>query len=145
MLLFAFIYLFILHYSGPLPSRELHSTDETNCGETLGDVGLVYHLFTSTGEILPKAVTRASGVSVQQQVTFLTVSPRGPHTPSTVFRHLPPRKDVVNQCLEFARTPPLKGTSLHRRNKMWRDPGGSWTCLPPVYYPFLFTSTGQRL
>ena len=24
-----------------------------------------------------------------------------PHTPSIAFRHLPPRKDVVNQCLEF--------------------------------------------
>ena len=24
------------------------------------------------------------------------------HTPSTAFRHLPPTKDVVNQCLEFA-------------------------------------------
>ena len=23
------------------------------------------------------------------------------HTPSTVFRHLPPREDVVNQCLVF--------------------------------------------
>ena len=23
------------------------------------------------------------------------------HTPSTAFRHLAPRKDVVNQCLEF--------------------------------------------
>ena len=23
------------------------------------------------------------------------------HTPSIAFRHLPPRKDVVNQCLEF--------------------------------------------
>ena len=25
----------------------------------------------------------------------------GAHTPSTAFRHLPPRKDVVNQRLEF--------------------------------------------
>ena len=25
------------------------------------------------------------------------------HTPSTVFWHLPPKKDVVNQCLEFGR------------------------------------------
>ena len=23
------------------------------------------------------------------------------HTPNIAFRHLPPRKDVVNQCLEF--------------------------------------------
>ena len=27
------------------------------------------------------------------------------HTPSIAFRHLPPRKDVVNQCLEFAGQP----------------------------------------
>ena len=27
----------------------------------------------------------------------------GKHTPSIVFRHLFPRKDVVNQCLEFGR------------------------------------------
>ena len=26
---------------------------------------------------------------------------RQSHTPSTAFRHLPPRKDVVNRCLEF--------------------------------------------
>ena len=26
---------------------------------------------------------------------------RREHTPSIAFRHLPPRKDVVNQCLEF--------------------------------------------
>ena len=24
------------------------------------------------------------------------------HTPSSAFRHLPPRKDAVDQCLEFA-------------------------------------------
>jgi len=27
-----------------------------------------------------------------------------PHTPSIAFRHLPPKEDVVNQCLEFAST-----------------------------------------
>ena len=28
-----------------------------------------------------------------------------PHIPSIAFRHLPPRKDVVNQCLEFGPSP----------------------------------------
>ena len=27
------------------------------------------------------------------------------HTPSIAFRHLPPRKDVVNQCLDFGKSP----------------------------------------
>ena len=31
-----------------------------------------------------------------------TVSQLLDHTPSTAFRHLSTRKDVVNQCLEFA-------------------------------------------
>ena len=35
---------------------------------------------------------------------------------------------------ESPRTPPLEGTSLHRWNIVWRDPGGSWACLPPVYH-----------
>ena len=34
---------------------------------------------------------------------------------------------------ESPRTPPLEGTSLHRWKLVWRDPGGSWACLPPVY------------
>ena len=34
--------------------------------------------------------------------TFLSWCSEGRgHTPSIAFRHLPPRKDVVNQCLEF--------------------------------------------
>ena len=30
-----------------------------------------------------------------------SLSQPAPHTPTIAFRHLPPRKDVVNQCLEF--------------------------------------------
>ena len=43
---------------GPLPLRDLHSTEETKeCGETLGDHEPVYHLFTVTSDFtLPKAV-----------------------------------------------------------------------------------------
>ena len=44
---------------------------------------------------------------------------------------------VKHVCLyygESPRTPPLEGTSLHRRNKVWRDPGGSWAYLWPVYH-----------
>ena len=35
---------------------------------------------------------------------------------------------------ESPRTPPLEGTLLHWWNIVWRDPGGSWACLPPVYH-----------
>ena len=34
------------------------------------------------------------------------------HTPSIAFRHLPPRKDIVNQCLEFAHD-----TGVRRKEK----------------------------
>ena len=42
------------------------------------------------------------------------------HTPSTAFRHLPPRKDVVNQCLEFGSivTELVHGVSRDR-NRGW--------------------------
>ena len=43
---------------------------------------------------------------------FFSSNPKGgrecdvwPHTPSTTFWHLPPRKDVINQCLEFGLAP----------------------------------------
>ena len=56
-----------VNHRGPLPLRELHSTDEKNvCGETLGDLEPVYDPFTTTGEFtLPEAVTQTSGVFVK--------------------------------------------------------------------------------
>ena len=34
-------------------------------------------------------------------LSFACARERTSHTPSTAFRHLRPRKDIVNQCLEF--------------------------------------------
>ena len=39
------------------------------------------------------------------------------HTPSIAFRHLPPRKDVVNQCLEFGLNP-VHSTADTTRNDL---------------------------
>ena len=39
--------------------------------------------------------------SVDIQNALCKASLGSVHTPSIAFRHLPPRKDVVNQCLEF--------------------------------------------
>ena len=89
-----------VNHRGPLPLRELHSTDEKNvCGETLGDLEPVYDLFTTTGEFtLPEAVTQTSGVFVKQ-VVFLTVNHRGPL--------------------------PLRELHSTDETMVWRDPGGS--------------------
>ena len=59
-----------------------------------------------------KALVARSHPSLFPSSLFLYVPPPHPlcprltHTPSIAFRHLPPRKDVVNQCLEFASLPP---------------------------------------
>ena len=44
------------------------------------------------------------------------------HTPSIAFRHFPPRKDVVNQCLEFGGTLYLRAAVRRRGQrppKVW--------------------------
>ena len=88
-----------VNHRGPLPLRELHSTGEKQCGETLGDLEPVYDLFTMTNEItLPKAVPLISGVFVKQ-VVFLTVNHRGPL--------------------------PLRELHSTDETMVWRDPGGS--------------------
>ena len=45
-----------MNHRGPLPLRELHSTDETLAGEILGDLEPVYNLFTIMGEIIPSVL-----------------------------------------------------------------------------------------
>ena len=41
-----------VNHRGPLPLREIHSTEDTWCGETLGDLEPVYDL------ALPEALTK---------------------------------------------------------------------------------------
>ena len=142
-----FIYLFLLHYSEPLPSRELHSTDETKCGETLGDLGPVYHLFTT--RFCLQVQVKGCDTSKWR---FCTAAGRfsygeSPWTPPLEGTSLHRRNNSVERPWgilslsvsseitlrksdrfsygESPRTPLLEGTSLHRRNKLWRDPGGS--------------------
>ena len=55
--------------------RELHSTGEIWCGETLGDLEPVYDLLTS--EITRPEAVRQTGIVFVQQVVFLTVNHRG--------------------------------------------------------------------
>ena len=78
--------------------RELHSTGEIWCGETLGDLEPVYDLLTDE-------ITRPEAVT--QTVRYRVCTAGG-------FSYG-----------ESPRTPPREGTSLHRRNMVWRDPGGS--------------------
>ena len=77
------------------------------CGETLGDLESVYDLSPITSEFtLPEAVTQKCGIFVEQVVFSYGESPR---------------------------TPPLEGTSLHRRNNSVERPWGKLslftTCL----------------
>ena len=96
-----------VNHRGPLPLRELHSTDESIVWRDPGGFELVYDY----ERIHISRVCRwhrliyVCGVFVKQ-VVFLTVNHRGP---------LPLRE-------------------LHSTDEtiVWRDPGGSWACLRPV-------------
>ena len=85
-----------VNHRGPLPLRELHSTGETECGETLGDLEPVYDLFTITSEITARGC-------------------------DTDKWHLCKAGFFKGESL---RTPPLEGTSLHRRNNSVERPWG---------------------
>ena len=43
------------------------------------------------------------------------------HTPRTAFRHLHPRKDVVNQCLKFVET--VVGNKTKTKQKLEEEAG----------------------
>ena len=88
-----------VNHRGPLPLRELYSTDETiDPGETLGNLEPVYDLFTFKSEfILPDAMTQTKGIFVKQ-VFFLTMN-----HPGLILRELHSTGETI----------------------VWRDPGGS--------------------
>ena len=109
-----------VNHRGPLPLREIHSTDETivwrdpgGSWACLRPVQLFISEFT-----LPKAVTQTCGVFVNQ-VVFLTVNHRGPF--------------------------PLREIHSTDETLVWRDPRGSWACLRPVHNYLLVNSPCQRL
>ena len=92
-----------VNHRGPLPLRELHSTDDTIVWRDLGDLEPVYDLFLITSEFtLSESVgdtdIHVCGILVKQ-VIFLTVNHRGP----LPLRELHSTDDTI----------------------VWRDPRGS--------------------
>ena len=114
------VFLMVNHH-GPLPLRELHSTDETivwrDPGGSWACLPPVYS-YEWINSPSQRLWHRHSVVFVQQ-VVFLTVNHRGP---------LPLRE-------------------LHSTDETlaWRDPGGSWACLQPVPSYKWINSPCQRL
>ena len=77
-----------VNHRGPLPLRELHSTGETECGETLGDLEPVYDLFTITSEITARGCDTDKWHLCKAGLFFLRwitadTSPWGNFTPPT--------------------------------------------------------------
>ena len=89
----------------PSPWGNFTPPMKQECGETLGDLKPVYDLFMMSQFSLPKAVTDRWHLCKADRFSY----GKSPWTP------------------------PLEGTSLHRRKIVWRDPGGSGACLRPVY------------
>ena len=89
------------------PLKELHSTEIIVWRDPGGSWACSPPVYDIQWDHPAQAVTQTSGIFVKQ-VVFLTVNHRGP---------LPVR--------ELHST---DGTTV------WRDPGGSWACLPPVYH-----------
>ena len=114
------VFLTVNHH-GPLPLRELHSTDETIVWRDPGGSWVClrpvysYEWINSPSQSL----WHRHSVVFVQQVVFLTVNHRGP---------LPLRE-------------------LHSTDETlaWRDPGGSWACLQPVPNYKWINSPCQRL
>ena len=105
-----YMYVASLNYRGPLPLRELHSTDDTIdivWRDPGGSWACLRPVSDLTSEfILSEAVGDTDIHVFVKQVVFLTVNPRGP----LPLRELHSTDDTIG----------------------WRDPGGSWACLRPV-------------
>ena len=89
-----------VNHRGPLPLRELHSTDEIVVWRDPGGSWSCLRPVYETSEFtLPQAVTQTSGIFVKR-VVFLTMNHRGP----LLLRELHSTDETI----------------------VWRDPGGSW-------------------
>ena len=98
-----------MNHRGPLPLRELHSTDETRVWRDPRDLEPVYDLFTIISEITARGcdtdmwhLCKAGLLLLLLFILFLFFIFYG----------------------ESPRTPPLEGTSLHRRNNSVERPWG---------------------
>ena len=111
-----------VNHRGPLPLRELHSTDETivwrDPGGSWACLWPVYNYewINSPSQRLWHRYNASSSSSFFSSSFFFLFFSAG--------------------CFSYGespRTPPLEGTSLHRRNNSVERPWGSWACLRPVY------------
>ena len=170
-----------MNHHGPLPFRELHSTDETIVWRDPGGSWAClrpvysYEWINSPSQRL----RHRHSVGFVQQVVFLTVNHRGPlplrelHSTdetlawrdpggsSACLQPVPNYKWINSPCQRlwhrhnasssffflfffflFSRSfflvnhhRPLPLRELHSTDEtiVWRDPGGSWACLRPVY------------
>ena len=79
-----------MNHRGPLPLRELHSTDETIVWRDPRGFEPVYDLFTITSKFtLPEAVTDLwdlCGESHMEQFVFPIMNQRGPLTVREIYR-----------------------------------------------------------
>ena len=107
-----------VNHCGPLPVRELHSTDETIVWrDPVGSWACLRPVYNYVW-IHPSTVICVCGMFVKQ-VIFLTVNHRGP----LPFRELHSTDETI----------------------VWRDPGGSWVCLRPISdYKWIHPSRGCR-
>ena len=99
-----------VNHRGPLPLRELHSTGETivwrDPGGSWACLQPVYDWEWSHSATGCDTDRQVAYIFVKQ-VVFLTVNHRGPL--------------------------PLRELHSTGEKLVWRDPGGSWACLQPVY------------
>ena len=99
-----------MNHRGPLPLRELHSTGETivwrDPGGSWACLQPVYDWEWSHSATGCDTDRQVAYIFVKQ-VVFLTVNHRGPL--------------------------PLRELHSTGEKLVWRDPGGSWACLRPVY------------
>ena len=113
-----------VNHRGPLPSRELHSTDDT-IDTVWKDPGGSWACLRPVSD--QESIPPSGGCRWQRhtciaifvkQVVFLTVNHRGP----LPLRELHSTDDTI----------------------VWRDPGGSWACLRPVSnYEWIHPSRGR--
>ena len=61
----------------------------------------------------------------RQRLVFV-VTDTSSHTLSIAFRHIPPKKDVVNQCLEFDLAHVYAGSCICRQMPPWQIHGLCW-------------------
>ena len=138
-----------VNHRGPLPLRELHSTDETTVWRDPGGswacllpVYMWIHLARGCDTNkwqLCKADSFSYGVSPQTpplEGTSLHRRNNIVERPWGILSLLLPVifvKQVIFLTVNHRGPLPLRELHSTGETRVWRDPGGSWACLRPVY------------